>query len=277
MLSVALMCVCGAKAQSKEVIPWPLEPKNEYVEYMLYLESEDIRMMGEKEFTLETAEILAGISDDYAQPEQVVADVNTLYKDVEKAWRKFVWLCNEERFQEAIEHYSADPLMVDLQLSHSMIRYTFHYDVLGFIAYDVLAEDEARRLMANAISIDCVMLGCNYADTGDPSYREYYDESYYLLKTLYLELEDYQAAIDLIDARAQFLSVEDASACEIGSLCVAKAEMYFAMGDTKGAYNLLTEGKALLEEEFQLNGDDEELKEALEALDELINYVSQLL
>lgn len=277
MLFVALMCVCGAQAQSEETIPWPLEPKNEYVEYMLYLESEDIRMMGEKTMSLDTAQILAEVSDEFAQPEQMVTDVNALYKEVEKAWRKFVWLCNEERFQEAIEFYSADPLMVDLALSHSMIRYTFHYEVLGFIAYEALSEDEARRLMANAISLDSILLGCKYAETGDESYKEYYDESYYLLKYLYSELGDYQAVIDLIDARAQILSVEDSSAGERGAVCIAKAEMYFAMGDAKMAYDLLVEGKALLEEELQLNGDDEALKEALEAVDGLIEYTSQYL
>ena len=40
-----LLGVCGAYAQ--EATEWPIEPKNEYVEYMLYLESEDTRIMGD--------------------------------------------------------------------------------------------------------------------------------------------------------------------------------------------------------------------------------------
>ena len=276
MLFVALMCVCGAQAQSEETIPWPLEPKNEYVEYMLYLESEDIRMMGEKTMSLDTAQILAEVSDEFAQPEQMVTDVNALYKEVEKAWRKFVWLCNEERFQEAIEFYSADPLMVDLALSHSMIRYTFHYEVLGFIAYEALSEDEARRLMANALSLDCSLLGYHYVATGDESYLEYYDETYHLLKGIYLALEDYQAALDLINSRAECMAHELVTAGARGSLCVSKAEMYFAMGDAKMAYDLLIEGKRLYEEE-RLTNDDEALIEVIEALDGLIEYTTQYL
>ena len=82
MLFVELMCVCGAQAQSEEAITWPLEPKNEYVEYMLYLESEDIRMMGDKGIDAEMAQMLMGVVD-YDTPEQLSADVNALYVDVE--------------------------------------------------------------------------------------------------------------------------------------------------------------------------------------------------
>ncbi len=275
MLSVALLCVCGAKAQSEETITWPLEPKNEYVEYMLYLESEDIRMMGDKGIDTEKAQMLMGVVD-YDTPEQLLADVNALYVDVEARWRKFVWLCNEDRFKEAIELYRDDPLMIDLALSHTMIRYTFHYDVLGFIAYDTLAEDEARRLMANALSLDCSLLGYHYVATGDESYLEYYDEAYHLLKGIYLALEDYQAALDLINSRAECMAHELVTAGARGSLCVSKAEMYFAMGDAKMAYDLLVEGKRLYEEE-RLTNDDEALIEVIEALDGLIEYTSQYL
>lgn len=276
LLIAALIGVCGAYAQ--EEIEWPIEPKNEYVEYMLYLESEDFRMMGEKNLSPEIAQMLMEITDegDYESSEQLKTDVNDLYKEVESAWRKFVWLCNEERYGEAIELYRSDPLMVDLALSHSMIRYTFHYDVLGFIAYDNLPTSEARKLMADAISLDCLLLGWQYAERGEDEYKEYFDESYFLLMGLYMEEDEYQRALDLIDMRAQFLG-DDISGSMKASLCISKAEVYYAMGDVQRAHDLLLECRELLNEELLIDGDSEELKSALEGVEELIEFTSNSL
>lgn len=270
-----LLGVCGAYAQ--EATEWPIEPKNEYVEYMLYLENEDARIMGDKGLSIEMAQMMMGLSDECATPEQLVEGVDAMYKEVETVWRKFVWLCNEERYEEAIELYRSDPLMVDLALSHTMIRYTFHYDVLGFILYDYLPTEEARKLIIDAISLDCLLLGYHYAETGDEAYGEYFDESYYLLKELYIEQGEYQSAIDLIDVRAQFLNAESMSAGQRGSMCVSKAEMYYAMGDVRKAYDLLVEGGALLNEELLIDSDNEELKEAIAQVDELIEFTSKCL
>ncbi len=270
-----LLGVCGAYAQ--EQIEWPIEPKNEYVEYMLYLESEDARIMGDKGLSIEMAQMMMGLSDECATPEQLVEGVGAMYKGVETAWRKFVWLCNEERYEEAIELYRSDPLMVDLALSHSMIRYTFHYDVLGFILYDYLPTEEARKLIIDAISLDCLLLGYHYAETGDEAYGEYFDESYFLLKDLYIEQGEYQSALDLIDVRAQFLNAESMSAGHRGSMCVSKAEMYYAMGDVQRAHDLLLECRELLNEELLIDGDSEELRSALEDVEELIEFTSNSL
>lgn len=276
LLIAALIGVCGAYAQEK--IEWPIEPKNEYVEYMLYLESEDFRMMGEKNLSPEIAQMLMEIPDEgvYESPEQLKADVDDLYKEVESAWRKFVWLCNEERYGEAIELYRSDPLMVDLALSHSMIRYTFHYDVLGFIAYDNLPASEARKLMADAISLDCLLLGWQYAERGEDEYKEYFDESYFLLMGLYMEEDEYQRALDLIDMRAQFLG-DDISGLMKASLCSSKAEVYYAMGDVQRSHDLLLECRELLNEELLIDGDSEELKSALEGVEQLIEFTSNSL
>ena len=53
--------------------------------------------------------------------------------------------------------------------------------------------------------------------------------------------------------------------------------MYYAMGDVRKAYDLLVEGGALLNEELLIDSDNEELKEAIAQVDELIEFTSKCL
>ena len=159
-LATLVMSMFVANAQECDTILWPVEAKTEYVRYMLDYEEADNDLMGET-YELDPSLVHLYAEKNGLTEEEANAVMQDTYEEVEASWRRFVWLCNEERINEAIAFYRENRLMVDIALANSIVRFTFHDEVIGHLIYDVLPLDEARTFMCEVLKLDCAMLETN--------------------------------------------------------------------------------------------------------------------
>ena len=163
-LAYVTLVACGTqtkmlnKAATPKVdsITWPIEPTCETAGNLICLDRLDAEIMGDaRNVDPILAEVFAQNSGKGA--EDVVNGIQEVYDEAEQAWRKFVWLCNEGRELEAVEFYRDNRIYVDISIANSDVRMMFHDDVLGFLAYDNLPNDEAVALMIDAFEFDRAM------------------------------------------------------------------------------------------------------------------------
>ena len=277
-LVALLLSVFSVNAQETDNITWPIEPRNERVERLLELDSLNYSIMGDirnNEYTHQM--IYESITEKQTPAEQIMAEMDKLYNDIEENWKRFVWLCNEGRDKEAIEIYKNNPFHIDLRLSHSALRFMFHDEVLGFLAYENLPEAEAHQLMIDALSFDYIMLAIQWQSTSDEWYFELLDNAYYLLMQLYQEAEQYDKAFELIDRHEPNRILYDDSAFGRCFGFIAKAQLYVVMGEKDKSLSLLKESKMLIEAHLANNPNDEEAPQAIKHIDSLIEFVNEQL
>lgn len=180
LVYVALVA-CGAqmKMTKKTATPkidpitWPIEPKCEMAVNLICLDRLDAEIMGD------TRNVDPMLAEAFAQnsgteTEDVVNGIHEVYDEAEQAWRKFVWLCNEGRELEAVEFYRENRIYVDISIASSDVRMMFHDDVLGFLAYDNLPNDEAVALMIDAFEFDRAMFQAKLSGVVvDEEYMDY--------------------------------------------------------------------------------------------------------
>lgn len=93
-LLFALFAVaCGVQAQEHqpetEKTPWPIEPKSEWVEHMLYLDNMNYELMGEpNEVDPAFAEIYSEIVNE--SQDKIVNGILEVNDEAIEAWHKFV-------------------------------------------------------------------------------------------------------------------------------------------------------------------------------------------
>jgi hypothetical protein len=122
-----------------------------------------------------------------------------------------------------------------------------------------------------------MVLGIKYGETGDDDYLDYYDEAFFTLVELCCQVEEYQTILDHIELREMVFNQVGASADKIATLHICKAEIYFAMGDTPTAHEWLIKGKQLLEERLSEDVENEDLRSAIEEVDNLIEFTANAL
>ena len=273
ILATLTLMACGTQAQKIEKTPWPIEPCNEQVEYMLELDSVNYARMGDKrDRSPITIQALVEMSDEKMTMQEMEASINKIYDDAERLWRRFVWLCNEGQAEDAIKLYRNDPLIVDLALADSEVRLAFHDEVLGFLAYDNLPADEARELMIGCFQFDFAMIGIHLATTCDEDrYSEHYNYAFQMLDTLLEQTDHYVDMITYIDSWAETLNgVRYHPSIDVNAF-TRKGFVYEATGDYEKAITSYSEAKRLLEQAIADGENDPSLANWIEMLNQSID------
>jgi tetratricopeptide (TPR) repeat protein len=253
---VALVAMSwGASAQSEE-ITWPIEPKNEYAELMLEYYNLNYEIMGDRtEIDEEFVDVSADILEQDA--ETIKSELVKLYGDMETMWRKFVWLTNEDRIEEAMDFYSENRLMIDCVISNSEVRYHFHDQVIGNMANSVMNADELSAFMLELIEFDEIMLTALYQSTEREDVLSTIMDIHDTLDTLYYNLGRYDDMLTLWDRTCEVMDVD-----EVYKLYMS-AEIYTLKDDYDTAKRLLLEAKDILTQRIEDGIDVERSESAL--------------
>ena len=253
---VALVAMSwGASAQSEE-ITWPIEPKNEYAELMLEYYNLNYEIMGDRtEIDEEFVDVSADILEQDA--ETIKSELVKLYGDMETMWRKFVWLTNEDRIEEAMDFYSENRLMIDCVISNSEVRYHFHDQVIGNMANSVMNADELYAFMLELIEFDEIMLTALYQSTEREDVLSTIMDIHDTLDTLYYNLGRYDDMLTLWDRTCEVMDVD-----EVYKLYMS-AEIYTLKDDYDTAKRLLLEAKDILTQRIEDGIDVERSESAL--------------
>ena len=256
---VALVAMSwGASAQSEE-ITWPIEPKNEYAELMLEYYNLNYEIMGDRtEIDEEFVDVSADILEQDA--ETIKSELVKLYGDMETMWRKFVWLTNEDRIEEAMDFYSENRLMIDCVISNSEVRYHFHDQVIGNMANSVMNADELYAFMVELIEFDEIMLTALYQSTEREDVLSTIMDIHDTLDTLYYNLGRYDDMLTLWDRTCEVMDVD-----EVYKLYMS-AEIYTLKDDYDTAKRLLLEAKNILTQRIEDGIDVERSESALSSI-----------
>ena len=280
-LLIAMLAVaCGAQAQEpkneNEKTPWPIEPKTERVEYMLVLDRMDQELMGEPcEVDPNFAEIYSEIVNE--PQEKIVDGITSVNTEAIEAWHKFVWLCNEGREKEAIEFYAEDHIKVDMALRHSLVRYGFHNNIVGYMAYEHLDPNVADELMMDALSFDFTIICFTYTMGGDESYLEVIDNICSILVMMYQDNERYDDLLNLYDVWLDATGYDEYKDL-LASVNYSRANIYFyPKHDPETALKYLYEAKTNVEEYLAEGGEDQEMKEFLTNVKKMIKVAKKQL
>lgn len=267
---VALVAMSwGASAQSEE-ITWPIEPKNEYAELMLEYYNLNYEIMGDRtEIDEEFVDVSADILEQDA--ETIKSELVTMYQDAENAWRRFVWLTNEDRIEEAMDFYSENRLMIDCVISNSEVRYHFHDQVIGNMANSVMNVDELYALMVELIEFDEIMLTALYQSTEREDVLSTIMDIHDTLDTLYYNLGRYDDMLALVERTDELLDMDEAYKLWM------RAEIYDLMGDVNMAMNVLLEAKGILTKRIEDGIDVENAEYALGRVTEVYEALKEML
>lgn len=272
-----LAVACGAQTpkDKQDKTPWPINPKNDKVEYMVYLDSINYARMGDPR-DIEDVKLraFADMYDTPTTPEKVKEEMGKTYDEIEEMWHKFVWLCNEERYEEAITFYRDNHLTIDLALSHSEVRLAFHDEIIGFMAYENLPTNEATNLMIDVLEFDLAMFEVNYASTNDVEYQNMYEYVFELLFRQYYRVERYDDMLSLIDRWTKTTGRAGGGAAREAMVKMRRAEVYYTKGDTDTSLKLLYEAKAQLEGAIAAGDNDYSPESGLEVITQLIEMFS---
>ena len=273
IFTMLLTVACGTQSKMAPKTPWPIEPQNEQVEYMLMLDSVNYARMGDNRNRTPIAmQVLAEMSDEKMTMQEMEASINKIYDDAERLWRRFVWLCNEGQAEDAIKLYRNDPLIVDLALTDSEVRLAFHDEVLGFLAYDNLPVVEARELMIKCFQFDFMMIGVQYVSTGNEDYYSgLYDYAFRMLDTLYEQTDHYVDMITYIDSWAETVKAVRYHPSIDVTAFARKGYVYMTIGDYEKAAAAYREAKHLVEEVIASGDDNPALTDWLNMLNEHIS------
>ena len=278
-LLAILLVACGAQAKEPmtqiETTPWPIESKTERVKYMLSLDDLDNEILGDPGYVdPKFTDVYADIS---GQPEdEIVSGINEVYVESEEAWHKFVWLCNESREKEAMEFYRDNHVMVDFALRHSLVRYKFHDNVIGYMAYEYLDVIAADELMMDVLSFDFGIISGTYMLNEDESYLDVMNELCSVLVYMYRDNERYDDILHLYDIWLESSGYHNYPDV-LASVNLSRANIYFyPKQDPETALKYLHEAKANAEEYFKQGGDDIEMREMLSNVEKFIEVVNKL-
>ena len=272
---------CGAQAQEPQIeneqTPWPIEPKTERVEYMLHLDNMNYDLMGDpNEVDPNFAEVYSEIANE--PQDKIVEGILSVNAEAIEAWHKFLWLCNEGREKEAIEYYRDEHMTIDMALRHSLVRYSLHNNVIGYMAYEYLDPIEADEFMMDVLNFDFVMIGFTYTMGGDESYLEIIDNICGILVTMYHDNERYDDLLNLYDMWLETTGYGEAYKDILASVNYSRANIYFyPKHDPETALKYLYEAKTNVEEYLAEGGEDQEMEEFLTNVKKMIKVAKKLL
>lgn len=271
ILSLIIVVSCGGKQQTAQ---WPIEPKNERVELMLQLDSMNLALMGDSSSKYDAASQIYA-DQEGASLEQAAKVMKDTYREADEAWHKFVHLCNEDKVVEALNFYRENQANINVALSHSVVRFRFHDEALGYLAYDALPEAEAQALMIEALEFDFMIFEAQLVLNPDnETATTYFEYAYRMLRELYYRTDRHDDMLTLIDK--WFAAVEpnpDRPAQAL--IATRKAEAYHAKGEYEMSLKLLREAKTLLETELRNGGNAEYCNAGLEVVNGYIEKMTK--
>ncbi|MBQ6613194.1 MAG: hypothetical protein IIX19_05670 [Alistipes sp.] len=270
-LVVVFIAIGGVEAQESKKMkktPWPLKPRNAYVETMIKLDSINRVYMGDPtDIDDSDIEALAIVGDDSMSAEERIEGLVQAKVEANEMWHRFVWLCNKGKFVEALNYYDENQLNIDIALSHSQVRLAFHDQVLGNLAYEYLPINEAIDLMIECLNFDLMMLSVQYGYSGHDYILEAYDYVYELLMQLYLESDRKDDCLALVDRWAEiFGDVFEPEVVELNTL-VRKSDICVKMDDKDSAVIYLKGARSVVEGMMSEGYDSAELTELLNDID----------
>ena len=271
ILSLIIVVSCGGKQQTTQ---WPIEPKNERVELMLQLDSMNLALMGDSSSKYDTASQIYA-DQEGASLEQAAEEMKDTYREADEAWHKFVYLCNEDKIVEAVNFYRENQANINVALSHSIVRFRFHDEVLGYLAYEALPEAEAQALMIEALEFDFMIFEAQLVLNSDiETAATYFEYTYRMLRTLYHVTDRHDDMLTLID---RWFAVVEPNPDRPAQALIAtrKAEAYHAKGEYEMSLKLLREAKTLLETELQNGGNAEYCNAGLEVVNGYIEKMTK--
>lgn len=276
--TMLLAVACGAQTPHKQQdkTPWPIEPKNDKVEYMLMLDSVKCEIVGKcRDYDQTTIEALAEINEEVRNADDVQQMLSQTFADAEELWHKFVWLCNEGREEEAVKLYRDNRLNIDLALYDSEVRMAFHDEALGFLAYDYLPETDAVELMIQCFHFDFTMIGAQLSLTGNEErYKNIFDYAFNILDTLYEKTDHYGDMLHIIDSWAEIVNgVRYHPSVDISALA-QKGYVYNAIGDYANAVSAYSDAKKIVEQQIDSGDDNPVLAKWLDTLNNSIEESS---
>ncbi|MBE6213747.1 MAG: hypothetical protein E7131_03595 [Rikenellaceae bacterium] len=270
-----ILAACGARNNQNETTQWPIEPKNESVELMLQLDSMNLALMGDSSSKYDTASQIYA-DQEGASLEQAAKVMKDTYREADEAWHKFVHLCNEDKVVEALNFYRENQANINIALSHSIVRFRFHDEVLGYLAYEALPEAEAQALMIEALEFDFMIFEAQLVvlNPDNETATTYFEYSYRMLRTLYHVTDRHDDMLTLID---RWFAVVEPNPSKPTQALIAtrKAEVYYAKGDDEMSLKLLREAKTLLETELRNGGNAEYCNAGLEVVNGYIEKMNK--
>lgn len=266
---VALVAMSWSVSAQNDEITWPIEPKNEYVERMLEYYDLNCEVMG---YFGEIDEKFVDVSADILEQdaETIKSELAMLYEEAETMWRKFVWLTNEDRIEEAMDFYSENRLMIDCVMSNSEVRYHFHDNIIGNMAYSVMGADELYAFMTELMEFDEIMLTTLYQSTEREDVLDTIMDIHDTLDTLYYNLGRYDDMLALWDRTCEVMDVD-----EVYKLYMS-AEIYTLKDDYDTAKRLLFEAKDILTQRIEDGIDVERSESALSNIVKTYEAISNI-
>ena len=276
MMLLAVACGAQTPKEKQDKTPWPIEPKNDKVEYMLMLDSVKCEIVGKcRDYDQTTIEALAEINEEVRNADDVQQMLSQTFADAVELWHKFVWLCNEGREEEAVKLYRDNRLNIDLALYDSEVRMAFHDEVLGFLAYDHLPEADAIELMIQCFHFDFTMIGAQLSLTGNEDrYNNIFDYAFNILDTLYEKTDHYGDMLHIIDSWAEIVNgVRYHPSVDVSALA-QKGYVYNAIGDYANAVSAYSDAKQIVEQQIDSGDDNPVLAKWLDMLNNSIEESS---
>lgn len=268
ILATLTLAACGTQ-QPKENTTWPIEPRNEQVEYLLMLDSLNREYIGDnRNFNSMNLQTLSELSDKRSTPEEMEMMLNKTFDEAEELWHKFILLCNEGREEEAIKLYRDNHKLIDLAVTDSEIRLHLHDEVIGVMAYDLLPEDEACEFMIECFQFDFAMIGINLAATGNRErYGDLYDYSLNTLDSLYSQTDHYGDMITYIDRWIETLSAITTHPAIMANAETKRGDVYKTIGDYTKAISSYNKAKQIIEQAIADGETHPVLQSCIELLD----------
>lgn len=272
LLFALFIMACGAHAQVPNPIPWPIEPKTERVQQLLFLESVNYELMGDPRDTESNfIEVCAEIAGQ--EVADVEGNVKEVYNEAVEAWRQFVWLCNEGREKEAIEFYSNDPLIVDIALTHSIVRFTFHEEVIDYMAYEYLDVLVAEELMMRVLGFDFTMISATHMMGANDEYIEVIDYLFELLIGMYHDNGRYDDIINLCDLWLNNTVRDEDKAASVYVYLTMAHVYHYEKGDSEEALKCAEQAKTIIEDLIKQGEFDDELQNTLVETNSFISFL----
>ena len=253
-----------------------IEPKNERVEYLIYLDSVNRAIMGDP-YDIDDIKLraFAEMRDKPTTPEQIRKEMFKTYDDVAKKWQTFVNLCNKGKDKKAITYYRDNRINIDIHLSYTAVRLAFHDDVIGVMAFDNLPPEEAANLLIDVFEFDFSMIEVNYSSTNGEDYVGMYEYVFELLNTLYEATQRYDDRFALIDRWTETTGMIARGAAYEAEVKMRKAQVYYTMDDLENTLKLLHEAKSLLESAIAAGNYDNNPERGIEVITGVINQINE--
>lgn len=255
---VAMIVVMGVSAQTTTIednTPWPIVPKNQMAEYLMVLDAEVEEYSSERNLQQTSEDVYAAISDEPKSAEEIHAEMTTFYAEVKEAWRRFVWLCNENRGEEALQLFMDHDMDFVAYLGHSSYYFYLHDAIISQLVLENMSTDEGVAYMIKLMDFDYSMAVAMYESNGYKSECIY--DIYDRLYVLYNYSGEYDKIMTLITDATPILFdmcpewlIEVITKSEQGDVILMTGNYATARGVYKDTQKLIKKNRRGVSEEY---------------------------